>query len=259
MTILVVDDEPALGRLYGAAIGRRGFDVLLASSAEQALETVRQKKIRLILTDVEMPEIGGHELSRRLHKKGRVPCPLLFLSAHDSVELMAEGLRAGGDDFLTKGGAVEETMERIVFWLTSGFRRLPLPARLRAIEALEKLDPSRPVLGDIRFNQKALARAFEQLWREVQATPSGYGERLVDRIRILGRASALVTAQSKSAADCLRFPDALLRMILRLRMPWSADIGALLAHYELLARDPRFREAGEKGLVAIGSGPDKGG
>ncbi|GAB4118936.1 MAG: hypothetical protein Kow00104_01050 [Rhodothalassiaceae bacterium] len=249
MTILVVDDEPALARLYGAAIARRGFDVLTARSGAEALETVATRRIRLILSDIEMPGMSGLEMGRRRRPGRGVPgAPLVFLTAHDSVDLLAEGLRAGGDDFLAKGGPLEQAMERIVFWLSSGFRRLPAEARRSAIAALETLDPRAPILGRIHHDRAAFASAFEVLWREVQATPSGFGDRLIDRIRIMGRASALLAERAGGACDHLRYPDALMRMLLRLRMPWSGDCANLFAHYDLLARDRRFLEAGARGL-----------
>lgn len=64
--ILVVDDEPAVARLATLILSRRGYRVHTATSAAQALEILEKESIALVLSDVIMPEVDGHELAQRV-------------------------------------------------------------------------------------------------------------------------------------------------------------------------------------------------
>ncbi len=244
--ILLVDDEPAVARLYGALLHRRGFDIRICSDAGEALEILLEQRFHLVISDVEMPGINGHEFCRRLNRRGPRHYPLLLLSAHDSVDAVNAGLSAGADDFLMKGAELATILERVGFWLTSGFRTLPYCARVGAIDALESLAPIMPLLPDLRLDRAHVDDTAARLGRELRAAPRGYGARLIERIHILGRATALLLARAERPADYLRFPDALLGVIRKLAFPWAGDVGVLLAHFELLARDPRFIDAGAR-------------
>ncbi len=244
--ILLVDDEPAVARLYGALLHRRGFDIRVCSDAGEALELLLGQRFHLVISDVEMPGINGHEFCRRLNRRGPRHYPLLLLSAHDSVDSVNAGLSAGADDFLMKGAELAAILERISFWLTSGFRTLPYCARVGAIDALETLAPIMPLLPDVALDPAHVEDTAATLGRELQAAAPGYGARLIERIHILGRATSLLLARAKRPADFLRFPDALLEVIRRLELPWAGDVGVLFAHFELLARDPRFVAAGAR-------------
>ncbi|GAK33840.1 hypothetical protein JCM17846_09570 [Iodidimonas nitroreducens] len=243
MTILLIDDDPAIGRLYGAAIQKRGFNVKLCTAGDQALEFLHRQKPHLIVSDVEMPGLSGHDVALRLLQRGPRPCPILFLSANDTVESVLQGLRCGGDDFLIKGEALNHMIDRMAFWLTSGFRALPLVARHAAMDMLETMNPIAPLLPQIKKDRALVDMAFESLYRDVQSTPPGYGVRLIERIEVMGRTAELIERQCTEPAHWLRFPDAVLSVIHKLRTPWALDIGVLCRHYELLSRDPRFQKA----------------
>lgn len=251
MTILLVDDEPAGARLYGAVIERHGFDVRICYSATDALDLIREHPIRLIMSDVEMPDMSGHDMARRLLSRGKRPCPILFLSASDTVNHIANGLRAGGDDFLIKGCPLPHILDRVTFWLTSGFLCLPHPIRMAALDHLDTLNPTSPVLSPLDLDRALIDRVFEILHRDIQATPSGFGSRLIDRIHILGRADALLRHYSHTPAHWLRFPDALVALIRNLNTAWSADVAALMKYYGMFEKDDRFKEAGAKSLASL--------
>lgn len=87
-TILLVEDEENVRRVTGRLLERLGFRVLLASSAEEALDLYEGRGVRpdLVLTDVVMPGLTGIEMAERL--RGLDPhLPILFTSGYTSREL----------------------------------------------------------------------------------------------------------------------------------------------------------------------------
>src|ERR1051325_7814347 len=79
-TILVVDDEPRIGELVGTMLTAAGHRVLQATGGAQALRIVGGVKIDLVITDMNMPDVGGIELAQRLHA-ATPELPVLFMSA----------------------------------------------------------------------------------------------------------------------------------------------------------------------------------
>ena len=92
MTVLVVEDEPAVRAVVVRSLERGGFRVLQASDAAVALQVAdREGRPDLVLTDLMMPGIGGAELARRL--KARWPgLPVLFMSGYSAEDLRGQGL-----------------------------------------------------------------------------------------------------------------------------------------------------------------------
>lgn len=101
--IMVVDDEPASGKLLVHRLERAGHRCILATSGEEAIELFAPSHPDLVLMDVMLPGIDGFETTRRLRRQqGTRWIPIIFLSAlGDAVDIVS-ALDAGGDDFLTK-------------------------------------------------------------------------------------------------------------------------------------------------------------
>ncbi len=112
--ILVVDDDPQLQRLMQLTLKRQGYDVILASSGEEAISQVIAKKPDLILMDVMMPDMDGFEATKRIRRlpEGR-NIPVIFLSALTQVDAKIKGLRVGGSDYVTKPVNIPELLARI--------------------------------------------------------------------------------------------------------------------------------------------------
>ncbi|NGN65929.1 response regulator transcription factor [Streptomyces sp. A7024] len=110
--LLVVEDDPTLRELLSASLRLAGFDVAAAESGAQALASVREQRPELIVLDVMLPDIDGFEVVRRLRAQQADP-PVLFLTARDAPEDRIGGLRAGGDDYVTKPFNLEELVLRI--------------------------------------------------------------------------------------------------------------------------------------------------
>jgi DNA-binding NtrC family response regulator len=78
---LVVDDERLVRSLVCRALARTGFDVFEAGNGEAALELVRAGDFELVISDVQMPIMGGLELAQRL-KRVRPELPVILVSGH---------------------------------------------------------------------------------------------------------------------------------------------------------------------------------
>lgn len=115
--ILAVDDEPeALGSIR-RMLKDEGHEVLTASSGQQALEMLKNQQPELVILDVVMPEMSGIEVCKHIRANPFLAkIPVLFLTAKSHPENIAEGLDAGGDDYITKP-----------------FQIIELPARIRAL------------------------------------------------------------------------------------------------------------------------------
>jgi CheY-like chemotaxis protein len=66
VTVLVVDDDPAVRRMLGRMLLAEGFTVVEAADGVEALDQVGRHPVAVVVTDVRMPRLGGHELARRL-------------------------------------------------------------------------------------------------------------------------------------------------------------------------------------------------
>ncbi|MGN9785665.1 response regulator transcription factor [Nonomuraea sp. ZG12] len=116
--LLVVDDEPTVKELLSATLRFAGFTVTSADNGRQALEAARREPPDLVLLDVMLPDLDGFEVIRRLRSLPRGggrpgPVPVLFLTARDGTADKINGLRLGGDDYVTKPFDLEELLARI--------------------------------------------------------------------------------------------------------------------------------------------------
>ncbi len=111
-TILIVEDEYAVARGVQYALQQEGYEVTLASSAEEGLTIAQELVPDLIVLDVRLPGIDGFEALRRLRAVGS-KAPVLMLTARDEEMDKVIGLELGADDYLTKPFGLRELMSRI--------------------------------------------------------------------------------------------------------------------------------------------------
>lgn len=110
--ILVVDDELNITELLAIALRYEGFSIDTASSGREALSKSESFKPDLVILDVMLPDLDGHQVLRRLKDAGR-KVPTIFLTARDSTEDKVHGLTIGGDDYVTKPFSIEELVARV--------------------------------------------------------------------------------------------------------------------------------------------------
>ena len=110
--VLVVDDEQTIAELVAAALRYEGFEVAQAHDGRRALAEVERFRPHLVVLDVQLPDLDGFDVQRRLRAEGR-DVPVLFLTARDATEDKVRGLTLGGDDYVTKPFSVDELVARV--------------------------------------------------------------------------------------------------------------------------------------------------
>ena len=102
-TILVVDDKERNIEVVGTTLSAIGYEIIPATSGEQALARVKARRPDLILLDILMPEMDGFEVCRRLQADAELASiPLIFVSAAYEKHVIVEALGVGGVDYITK-------------------------------------------------------------------------------------------------------------------------------------------------------------
>ena len=101
--ILVVDDTASNRLILRAKLASAYYEVLLAENGAQALEMARREQPDIILLDVMMPGMNGHDVCKQLKQDSELAhIPVVMVTGANSTEEKLKGLEAGADDFLTK-------------------------------------------------------------------------------------------------------------------------------------------------------------
>jgi len=142
-TILVVEDEPHIRDLLSGLLGALGYRLLMAASAEQALDALNVVSPDLVLTDVHLGAMSGIELCAQLKADPRYELmPVVILTAVGDLEARVAGLAAGADDFFTKPVEFVELRTR-------------LAALLRVRTLLSQLDRAEAVITTLALTIEA--------------------------------------------------------------------------------------------------------
>ena len=112
MHLLLVEDDPRLGRLLKRMLEEDRHLVELAVTGDEGLEIASANGIEAIILDVGLPDMTGFEVARRL-RQARSAVPILMLTARDAVDDRVAGLDAGADDYLVKPFAYDELAARL--------------------------------------------------------------------------------------------------------------------------------------------------
>jgi DNA-binding response OmpR family regulator len=112
--IMVVDDEPGMLALLEIVLRRKGYTVLTAGGAYQALDLLAKEKPDLFILDIIMPGITGLELCRQLRNRpDTAQIPVLMLSGWPDAEAAQRGFAAGADDYLPKATSHVQIVKRV--------------------------------------------------------------------------------------------------------------------------------------------------
>jgi two-component system KDP operon response regulator KdpE len=153
--VLVVDDEPQIRRFLRASLTGHDYQVIEATTGQEALNQVVSAKPDLVILDLGLPDVDGLEVLRRVREWSQVPIVVLSVREREQDKIAA--LDAGADDYLTKPFGVGELLAR----LRTAMRHT-LPA---------EQEPTFQT-GELKVD---LAR--RQVWvanREVKLTPTEY-------------------------------------------------------------------------------------
>jgi DNA-binding response OmpR family regulator/DNA-binding CsgD family transcriptional regulator len=147
-SVLVVDDDPEIIELLRTPLTREGYQVHTAADGDQALAILRQRRVDLILSDVDMPVMNGYELVRQVRRDPTmVEIPFLFFSALGKDENRLHGLELGANDYITKPFLSKEVCLRVRNVLEHQARREERHASMLAA-TLDLIHLGIVVLGD---------------------------------------------------------------------------------------------------------------
>jgi two-component system, OmpR family, response regulator VanR len=111
MRILVIEDDPAIGKLVRIAFERDGQDVVHAATGTEGLEMTRTWRPDVVLLDLGLPDVGGLEVTKRI--RGESDVPILILTARTLEEERVRGLDLGADDYMVKPFSIPELEARV--------------------------------------------------------------------------------------------------------------------------------------------------
>jgi two-component system KDP operon response regulator KdpE len=153
--VLVVDDEPQILRSLRTTLSANGYEVLEASTGEEALAVAAAAAPDLLVLDLGLPDIDGAEVIRRL--RGWTDVPVIVLSVRDRQDDKIGALDAGADDYVTKPFALGELL-----------------ARIRAAQRRGGRDQPEPMLAFGGLTVDMARRRVEVGGRPVHLTPTEY-------------------------------------------------------------------------------------
>jgi two-component system KDP operon response regulator KdpE len=155
--ILVVDDEAAQLRLTEQVLAGKGYEVIKAGSAQEAMRLVYERKPDLVLLDVMMPEIDGWQTCRLLREVSDVPV-IMLTGKRCSEDDIVRGLECGADEYLVKPVGNRELSARV-------------RAALRRAESTSVSDRKKVLFSDDYLSVDVAERRVTANGRKLRLTP----------------------------------------------------------------------------------------
>jgi two-component system KDP operon response regulator KdpE len=112
LRVLVIDDEPPIRKLLRVGLSAHGYQTLEASNGKTALELLREQPLDLIILDLGLPDMQGHELLRTMRARND-SVPIVVLSSRDDETGKVQALDCGADDYVTKPFGMDELLARM--------------------------------------------------------------------------------------------------------------------------------------------------
>jgi DNA-binding response OmpR family regulator len=109
--ILLVDDEQAVQKLLAFPLHQEGYEVVPATTGQEALDRFRESEFDLVVLDIMLPQVDGFEVCRQLRAKSSVPIIMLTAKAEEFDKVL--GLELGADDYITKPFSMREFRSRV--------------------------------------------------------------------------------------------------------------------------------------------------
>lgn len=150
--ILLVDDDASLRRVLSHHLSEAGYQVVAAADGKNGLELFTEERIDLVITDIQMPEMSGLELLRRIS----VMSPdtvVLMITAFGSIETAVEAMKLGAYDYITKPFNREELLLTVT-------KALQYTALVRENRSLKQFIESRFTLDNVIGTSSAMRRLY---------------------------------------------------------------------------------------------------
>src|SRR6266478_2074464 len=120
LEILIVEDSRTQAEQLKYMLEEHDFHVITTRNGREALDTLRQRKPTLVITDITMPEIDGYELCRRIRAEEQLAeLPVILLTALSDPQDVFKGLECGADNFITKPYEENNLLARIHYLLAN--------------------------------------------------------------------------------------------------------------------------------------------
>jgi CheY-like chemotaxis protein len=220
-TILVADDEPGIRRLLHGHLTGCGYRIVEAEDGARALEAARDESPDLVLTDLQMPRMGGLELLTRL-RAAAPELPVIMMTAYPDLESAREALRLGAYEYLIKPFTLEEVrfaaaralaaraLKREREGLVSVALRILREPLGQARVGLELLEQG--TAGRLAAGPREIVRSARQRVERATATL-----RRLQTLRLLERNQLYLRREAVDVSDLLRRSAASLRGAARTR------------------------------------------
>jgi len=179
-TILVVDDDPTVSEVVSIYLERAGYEVMVASDGEEALEVLENQPPHLVVLDLILPEVGGLEITRWLRARGDTP--IIMLTARGAEADRILGLELGADDYVVKPFSPQELVSRVKALLRRTYGSAATEDRRRLEFDGLWIDPETRVVEVDGEAIELTAKEFDLLW-ELARHP----RRVLNRDQLLDR------------------------------------------------------------------------
>lgn len=107
LTILCVDDDEQIRRAIEAMLRRLGYEVTSVADVKSAVQSLGASRFDLVITDMQMPMLGGMDLLDLMRQDGD-ETPVLMLTGHGTIEQAVVAIKAGAASFLTTPVTVDQ-------------------------------------------------------------------------------------------------------------------------------------------------------
>ena len=146
--VLVVEDEPAIAQAVVTRLRSEGWDTTVVHDGISAVGTAERLRPDVVVLDVMLPGLDGHEVCRRI--QAQRPVPVLMLTARDDEADVLVGLGIGADDYVTKPFSMRQVVARVKALLRRVDRAAGRAASSAALSTRRKSARTRATSSRIR-------------------------------------------------------------------------------------------------------------